>query len=117
MNRHCCVPGCLERIYSSYLHLKHVRTFHREVLVTQEIYNEYVHQVRNEWTRQQQAQPLEWLFNEPVIIRELWLAFANDPCAFIFPDEKRDDCYTLKEYVPGLETFVTLLKRVECTIK
>jgi hypothetical protein len=115
MNRHCCVPGCFARIYSSYLQLKHVSKFHREVLVTQEIYNEYVHQVRNEWSSQQQAQPVEWLFNEPVIIRELRLAFGNDPCAFIFPDEKREG-YTLKEYVPGRETFLNLLKRVESSM-
>ncbi len=43
------------------------------------------------------------------------MAFGNDPCAFIFPDEKRDDdgYYDLKENVPGGETFLNLLKRVE----
>src|SRR5271154_4095758 len=78
MERVCSV--CFVKVNSWASFIQHCEVTHPLALVTHAVREHYVDQVMSEWWAVQQAQPIEWLSNEPVRIPELAIAFGgNDP--------------------------------------
>ena len=86
--RACSV--CLHPVPCDYqFSLKHCEDKHPMTVVTAAIRAHYIEQVLREWSNDQQAQPIEWLRNEPVCFWELRAAFGvEDPCWMLYGGDR-----------------------------
>src|SRR5271154_3637169 len=83
MERVCSV--CFEKVNGWKTFIQHCEAIHPLALVTHAVREHYVDQVMGEWWSVQQAQPIEWLSNEPARIPELAIAFGgNDPSSRVW---------------------------------
>src|SRR5271156_3826102 len=100
--RECCV--CEATLVNDYnVYYQHVLKHHPNTLFLKEYKARYVRDVILRWSDVQEAQPTEWLSDEPVHLLELQHMFGfEDPCALYYNNDK-DDHILVDESFPVLE--------------
>src|SRR5271156_2590567 len=105
--RECCV--CEATLVNDYnVYYEHVLNHHPNTLFLKEYKARYVRDVILRWSDVQEAQPTEWLSDEPVRLLELQHMFGfEDPCGLYFNNEKDDHSLT-DETFPVLKALAKL---------
>src|SRR5271167_442132 len=110
-NRTCFVCNYKLNNYNDYYF--HYHDFHWDVMVDKESKAHYIEEVHAEYFKNKDAQPWEWLIEEPVIFQELRIMFGDGDSKLWASDvlrEEDDAANAIIEAPP--QAMITLLERL-----
>src|SRR5271156_4256915 len=97
-NRTCFVCNYKLNNYNDYYY--HYHDFHWDVMVDKESKAHYIEEIHDEYFKNKDAQPWEWLIGEPVIFQELRIMFGDSDSKLWGSDVLREyDITSVPEYM------------------